>query len=105
MINRREIGIVPKVLPYLNLTTHLGVQYTQPDGNYTNCGQLFVNHAVNFTLNDTGTTLESPWNARSYRPTPAGGAPDYTRYQPAISWKPANNTLYVKKKEYHQRTF
>jgi len=91
----RRNNIVPLIVPTLNLTTHLIINYIQPEGNYTNCGAAYYNNATSFSLNDTGVTTETPWNLRSYRPTGAGAPTDYFQYVPNITWTPQPATLYT----------
>jgi len=81
-------------VPELNLTTRLTVDYTQPADNYTNCGTMYSFPNATFGLNDTGITVQTPWNTRSYRPTPAGAPSDFFRYVPKITWTPKEDTLY-----------
>lgn len=72
------------------------MSFTQPAGSYISCGTEYSNVASNTTLQDTGLTIDTPWNLRSYRPTPAGGIGDFFQYHPAVHWVPQTpSTLYT----------
>jgi phosphatidylethanolamine-binding protein (PEBP) family uncharacterized protein len=88
----KKNGIVPTVIPYLNLTTRLNVRYVQPAGSYLSCGTQYANGPADFMLDDTSITNATPWNMRSYRPTAHGFPDDLFEYQPEVNWVPESPT-------------
>jgi phosphatidylethanolamine-binding protein (PEBP) family uncharacterized protein len=84
------LGIVPAIIPALDLNTQLRVTYNQPAGSYTNCDKTFPQLSFNKSLSDTVVSLvyQQPWDLRSYRPGP-NKTKDVTSYTPDITWTAA----------------
>ena len=84
------LGIVPNIIPALDLNTQLFVSYDQPAASFTNCDHAYPQAAFNQSLSDTDRTLvyHYPWDLRSYRPE-ANRTAAITAYAPKITWEAA----------------
>jgi phosphatidylethanolamine-binding protein (PEBP) family uncharacterized protein len=84
------LGIVPVIIPALDLNTQLRVSYNQPADTFSNCDTKVNPMAFNKSLSDTDVKLvyQQPWDLRSYRPMP-NKTKAITAYTPEITWTAA----------------
>jgi len=92
-----SLGIVPKIIPALDLLTQLRVSFNQPADTFMNCESAYKYPGVNMSLSDTNVALvyQTPWDLRSYRPGP-NKTKAMTSYVPSITWsKVVEGNLYT----------